>query len=140
MKKFLVSNFILFSICANAQTMVDTNKVWNVVECLNNFSYCGTNVYYFGSDTTIGPYTYKKFLVNSDSGNLAPPWRPQAVREDTTTKKIYFYTGGDFLAYDFSLNQGDTFNTNFGGCPFFLVVDSVDTVTLLNGEQESGCF
>lgn len=132
MKKLLLFLLTLIAIKANAQTLVDTNKVWNVVTCLN-FGGCGTAVLSFDGDTTIGTFQYKKLTVNRDSGSVGP-YYPIAAREDTLTKQIFFYENGEYLAYDFSLNQGDTFTTSMNGCNLQMIVDSVDTVSLLNGE------
>jgi len=138
--KILLTLFMTLALFgANAQTMVDTGKVWNVVECLN-FSSCHTSVFTFGADTTIGIYQYKKLIVGIDSGGSFGS-HPIAAREDTSSKQVFFYKGGnEYLAYDFSLNQGDTFASSIGVCQIQMVVDSVDSVTLLNGETRKRMF
>lgn len=139
MKKLLLSILTLITISANGQTMVDTNNVWNVVTCLN-FGGCGTTVFRFGADTTIGIHQYKMLKVNLDSGGVGFVF-PIAAREDTATKQVFFYYfNNEYLTYDFSLNQGDTFTTYINGCGFQMTVDSVDTVTLLNGESRKRMF
>jgi len=138
MKKLLLILLTLITIKANAQTLVDTNKVWNVVSCLN-FGPCGTTVFSFGADTTIRTFQYKKLIVNRDSAGFAYSY-PIAAREETITKRIYFYENGEYLAYDFSLNQGDTFTTSLNGCNLQMTVDSVDTISLLNGELRKRMF
>ena len=138
MKKLLLILLTLITIKANAQSLVDTNKVWNVVSCLN-FGPCGTTVFSFGADTTIGTFQYKKLIVNRDSAGFAYSY-PIAAREETITKRIYFYENGEYLAYDFSLNQGDTFTTSLNGCNLQMIVDSVDTISLLNGELRKRMF
>lgn len=150
MKKTLLFAFVLCSVFLKAQTLVDTNKVWNVVDCYN-FGPCGTTNYSFGADTTIGIYQYKTLLVDVDSAVFGTGYEPIAVREDTTLKQVFFYdVNGDALAYDFSLNQGDTYTTTIYQCTMLVTVDSVDTVIFLNGESRkrmyvsmsglSGCF
>jgi hypothetical protein len=138
MKKLLLITLSIITISTNAQTIVDTNKVWNVVTCLN-FGGCGTTVFSFGADTTIGIYQYKKLKLNLDSGGFGL-YYPIAAREDTITKQVFFYNNGEYLGYDFSLNQGDTFNTNMNGCVIQMTVDSVDSVMLLNGELRKRMF
>jgi hypothetical protein len=138
MKKILLVLLTIITLGVNAQTLVDTNKVWNVVACLN-FGPCGTTVFSFGADTTIGAFQYKKIIVNRDSAGFGYSY-PIAAREDTVTKQIYFYENGEYLAYDFSLNQGDTFITSLNGCNLQMIVDSVDTISLLNGEMRKRMF
>lgn len=122
---------------SKSQSLVDTNKVWSVVECiwLGPAQWCETNNYQFGSDTTIGLFTYKKLIGNPQFGY------PIGAREDTIAKKIYFVgSNGDYLAYDFSLNPGDTFTSINGGCIVPMIVDSVDSITLSNGESRKRLF
>jgi len=125
----------------NGQNLVDTGKTWNVIEWLN-YGEKGTMVYSFGADTIIGSNIYKKFIVNSDSGTTGGIGNlPLAAREDTIQKKVYFYrNSSEYLAYDFSLNLTDTFTANYCGMAYELVVDSVDSVMLLNGEMRKRLF
>lgn len=138
MKKHLLVLLTIITLGANAQTLVDTNKVWNVVACLN-FGPCGTTVFSFAGDTAIGTLQYKKLIVNRDSAGFGYSY-PVAAREDAITKQIFFYENGEYLAYDFSLNPGDTFTTNLNGCSVQMSVDSVDTIGLLNGELRKRIF
>lgn len=126
---------ILSLLKANAQTMVDTGKVWNVAKCLN-FGPCGTTNYSFGADTTIGLHQYKLLIVDDDSGAFWAPYEPIAIREDTTAKQIFFYIdSGESLIYDFSISQGASYTITFMGCNLSITADSVDTVVLLSGES-----
>ncbi len=134
--------FLVFVIpfgSVKSQNLVDTNKIWNVVEELN-YGESGTVVYRLGADTTIGTNVYKKILVNYDSASYIVGF-PIGIREDTISKKVYFSESNiEALAYDFSLNQGDTFITNLSGCNIQMIVDSVDTILLLNGETRKRLF
>lgn len=122
-----------------AQTLVDTNQVWNVVECIN-FGACGTVAFHFDGDTTIGIYQYKILTLNTIDGGGGFIY-PLAAREDTANKQVFFYYGNsEYLVYDFSLNSGDNFTTEINGCGFQMTVDSVDTVTLLNGESRKRMY
>ena len=134
MKKPLLLVLTSIAIATNAQTLVDTNKVWNVVTCIN-FGPCWTSVFYFDGDTTIGIHQYKKLMVSYDTSG-GGYFSSYVAREDTATNQVFFNSSGsEYLAYDFSLNQGDTFTTDIDGCTIQMTVDSVDTVTLLNGES-----
>ena len=141
MKRFSILLFTIFVFTSNSQSaaLVDNNKVWNVVVCLNPAP-CGTDVFQFGRDTMIAGQRYKLFVLNSDSGGLYNNC-PLAAREDTTMKQIWFTYGiGEFLAYDFSLNVADTFHTTGITCIDPILIDSVDTVILQNGEGRKRLF
>ena len=65
MKKIITVLIIIlfcFITTINAQTLVDTNKVWTVVDCLN-FGACETSIYKFQGDTIISGINYKKYPV-----------------------------------------------------------------------------
>lgn len=101
--------------------LVDTNKIWHLAEC-TNLSVCGTSVLYFEGDTTIAGTLYKKLIVNQDSGGVGS-YYPIAAREDTSAKQVFFYIGNtEYLAYDFSLTEGDTISTIIDGCSVLLTV------------------
>lgn len=130
---FIILWFCFSTYLGSAQVIVDTGRVWNVVECLN-FGPCVTFQYRFDGDSIINSIQYKVLLSN-DSGSIATTTQFLA-REDTVTHQVYFYSGGtEYLKYDFSLIQGDTFTTEIeGSCLIQMIVDSVDSVTLINGE------
>jgi hypothetical protein len=111
--------------------LLDTNKTWSVLTHWN-FGPYHTHTISLGGDTIIDARQYKKiigtFFLN---GYLSV-----AAREDTTSKQVFFYApyrNEEYLAYDFSLNQGDTFF--YSACGYEDIVDYIDTITLLNGEQ-----
>lgn len=142
MKKTFVSIIILLCLIKSVigQNLVDTNNVWYVVQ----YGYGGpysTSIFYFKGDTTIGSINYKKLLFDVDSLTYFFPI-PIAAREDTATKQVFFYDDfdGEYLIYDFSLNKNDTFSTYNGMCNIQYIVDSIDTVTLLNGEKRKRLF
>jgi hypothetical protein len=135
MKLLLTIFLTLTLITTNAQTMVDTGKVWNVVGCLNNFVVCGTTNYSFGTDTIIGIQQYKLLNADNDSGFLSF-YEPIALREDTINRQVFFYDiSGENLIYDFSITQGASYSTTVGGCDIGITADSVDTIILLSGES-----
>ena len=121
-----------------SQILIDTNKVWSVVECIN-FGGCGSTFYKFKGDTILGVYHYKK-LCGADSSMTN--WSYEYAMREDSSKKVFLYSNiiNDMLFYDFSLNVGDTFSTNLNGCSFQMVVDSVDSVMLLSGEIRKRLF
>lgn len=129
MIKFILGLFCIATISAKSQTIIDTTNIWNVIECVDGGN-CFTNTFQFGGDTTIGINQYKKIGYG-------------AMREDTG-KKFFYYdlqTQSERLMYDFSLNENDTFLSIMPcGDTFILVVDSIDSVTLLNGEKRKHYF
>jgi hypothetical protein len=137
MKKMLFLAFLAFTLNAKAQThysLVDTNKVWSVVECS---CCCYTTFYKFKGDTTFGVYHYKKLYATGDS-TLMNGWVYQnAMREDTIGKVYFYYESNDVLYYDFTLNKNDT-ATILGNDK--VVIDSIDTVTLLDNEKRKQLF
>jgi hypothetical protein len=137
---FTLIAICIISISTRSQSIIDTNKIWSVAECV--WSSCGTTSFKFVGDTVIGSYQYKTLYGSNDS-TLTNWYIYGAMREDTIGK-IYYHnlgSGGEGLIYDFNLIKNDTFTVGpstglpWLSCPIELVVDSVDTVTLLNGEQ-----
>ena len=135
MKSVVILFLISITTTLNAQNLVDTNNVWSTVECLAGGA-CGTTVVTFGSDTLINSILYKKVLETTDSVNYSNSFIT-AAREDTSAHKVYFYGGNEFLAYDFSLQQGDTFYNSWGWNYLVLMTDSI---TLLNGEKRKRIY
>ncbi len=140
MKKSLlvIPLFFMTTTVVKAQSLVDTNKIWKVVECLFNGD-CFTYSYKFEGDTTFGTHQYKKLYTATDS--MALFWHYETAMREDSSKKVYINGfSGESLYYDFNLLPGDTFLTNTNGCMVQLVVDSVDTITLLNGESRKRLF
>lgn len=139
---FLTAGLIAFYLQQlRSQTLVDTNKLWNVSTC-QNFGGCVTISYKFNGDTIIGTHEYKKLLYTSDS-SLKTNWYYYGAMREELSKKIYFHdlqNQNEYLLYDFGLNKKDTLTTNFNGCKIQMVVDSIDTVKLLNGELQKRLF
>ena len=135
MKKSIVLIIAIFTITTvNSQTLVDTNKVWTVVESIN-FGGSQTSIYKFQGDTIISGTNYKKLCYPSDTTMMSWSYY-RAFREDST-KKVYMHSyPNDLLFYDFNLNKNDTVTVH----SLFInssqmVVDSVDTTTLITGEK-----
>jgi hypothetical protein len=124
MKKFLVLIYWLISFSSSAQSLLDTTNSWNVIEGFDGGNFF-THTEHYNGDTIIGGHTYQKIM----NGGL---------REDTPGR-FYFYQFGfpvERLMYDFNLNVNDTFTSVMPcGVSADMIVDSIDSVTLLNGEK-----
>lgn len=112
-------------------SFVDTNKVWSVVEGYSLFSF-NTFYYKFKGDTIINNLVYNKMLANSDS-NMVNPWQYHAALREDSLHKVYIiqFNQPEKLLYNFNLQVGDTFHYS-QICN--LVVNSIDSVQLINGE------
>ena len=134
-KYFYILLFLSFvSSKIQSQNLVDTSKTWNVVEHFN-YGEKRTYIYYFEGDTSIGLQTFNKMKVFDPQDSLEGLFI--LVREDSISKRTYF---NNYLAYDFSLNLNDTFITNASGCQVEMIVDSIDTVSILDGSLRKRMF
>lgn len=134
-KKILLLLFLVFSHFAFSQKLLDTGKVWNIMECMYPGA-CLTNTWQLANgDTLVDNHTYK-IIEQTDS--LWGLYHSDMVfmREDSA-KRVYCMTNwGEVMLYDFNLQIGDTFrfgNSFFSQYAF--VVDNVDSITLMNGEK-----
>jgi hypothetical protein len=124
---------------------LDSNIVWLGLSW-NTFGgsctiYNDRDIYASG-DTTIGSFVYHKLYKNSYTYSFCGPWASlyyfgeyyKSFREDTIAKKVYLFENGvDTLAYDFSLNVGDTLpETCLGGCFSVCYIESIDSVLVDN--------
>jgi hypothetical protein len=144
-----------FSFSQTYHTLIRPNTTWDVMYYDYNInSTCGYvfgGRYFFNGDSLVNNILYK--IVKGHpiiEQNPSPPFCgpfyvdqgitgfAALMREDTITRKVYVFdqtNNADDLLYDFSLNPGDTLQSNYyAGFGLKLVVDSVGTVTLLNGE------
>jgi len=117
----------------------DSNAVWGMSAGCTDVA-CGDYAYikyYYGGDTIIEGFDYKKVLVEFlllTSGNccfVPGGLGPGFLRQDTVAKKVHWrdkFMDADTLWYDFSLNVGDTLNSflnNPWGPKTVLSIDSV---------------
>lgn len=154
MKKLLTLILLTTSVSTFAQNyfpLIRPNLVWQILNGDGSqiCSLSGGNRYFFQGDTTISGFQYKIIQANSivqiNAGPYCPPFAVDGssswitgsfIREGTSAKKVFVYDQGnnsDALLYDFNLIAGDTLNSTFAGQGFTLIVDSVKTITLLNG-------
>jgi hypothetical protein len=110
MKKIiLLSIFSVFSLQGYSQVykpLLDNLNEWHVTTC---FSGCLTDVYYTDGDTIVDGKAYKIL----DGFHYIS--RTFLLREEVNNKKVFLNKvalghNEEFLLYDFSLNEGDTFN------------------------------
>ncbi|MCF8308721.1 MAG: T9SS type A sorting domain-containing protein [Bacteroidales bacterium] len=129
----IITTLLLFSAISVGQSLIDTNKTWKVVENAN-WGASITNTYQFEGDTNINNLTYQKLFVAADSA--CTDWQLHTVMRENASGKVYRYSDytGEELVYDFELQENDTFEGSYYGAPIELTVDSVDMITLENGE------
>jgi len=119
---------------------------WSLPAC----SVTGTDRSFVNGDTLINSVLYSK--ISAYSGvNITPMPCPvwaydntsfytiALMREDTASKKVWRYNesiGEEFLLFDFSVMQGDTFITSFGWdtalSPDTFIVDSTSALLMLD--------
>jgi len=144
---------VTIALSVSSQTyhkLIRTNTFWDNfitdVQCyLTANRVCFTN-----NDTIIQGNTYRISrqyayqTQDTTSGLFCPPFVVSNtyglgtfLREDTILKKVYinepYDTPHDQLLYDFSLQVGDTLQSFYNG-NYTLVLTSIDTVTLNNGD------
>jgi hypothetical protein len=140
MKRILLTSiFASLTILVSSQSFLQENKTWNVVECMN-WGGCGTQTLRIQGDTTIGQTEYKKLFATNDT-TLSNWFEYGALREHQNIVYFYLFANEtEVVLYDFNVNIGENFisthnSIEYQGCPIELVVSSIDTVTIENGEQ-----
>jgi len=132
--------------------LVDTSKLWNVLETDMSGGTpqtSATNIIKIEpSDTIINDTIYKKVIQSKYNHNTPEDSLIGFIREDTVEKKVFFRRkspffyepeGVDRLLYDFSIIEGDTIEVfGYYFCEWFsnsYVVLSTDSINLLNNEK-----
>ncbi|WP_347374682.1 T9SS type A sorting domain-containing protein [Aequorivita sp. Q41] len=129
--------FVGFSIYSqDYKPLLDNLNEWHYTSC---YSGCLTDVYYTDGDTIVAGKNYKIL----DGFHFIS--RSFLLREDVANKKVYlnFISAGsseEFLLYDFSLNEGDTFNMLNPVSPFPsdggpFILDAIFEETLADGND-----
>jgi hypothetical protein len=108
------------------QPLLETNNEWHFTTCFNG---CLTDVYYTNSDTIVNGLSHKIL----DGYHYIS--RTFLLRENTEEKKVYLTKINPnridtYLLYDFSLEEGDTFDMKNPITPFpaeggLFVLDSI---------------
>ena len=139
-KSIILIAFLIITGISTSQTLniVDTAKLWNVVNCYNYASTSGSGCWMesfkFMGDTTFGGVQYKKLIVSTDS--LFSWTYHSAYREDISQGKVYRYTNsGEILFYNFSLITGNTFDFQIHGLNTSTKVSQIGSTTTLDGVQ-----
>ena len=143
MKKLMITTLMLLSVLqmvaqnVNKDSheylpLIEENKQWNVCYRIADVSEYTTAYKWFGEDTVINDLTYK--IIYSSKTNSPYQWQIDCfMREDPATQKVYIKSTNyhpERLAYDFSLNEGDTI---FANEQEYLVVQSVSDIILGDG-------
>jgi hypothetical protein len=159
---YILNVIILFStsgISQNYHPIIKNNKSWDQVYAVQGACWASCARYEFvDGETYINGVPYRNSVGYPFIGTygpqmtLCPPYsisnqpNPFArMREDTLAKKVYIYdynsTPTDQVLYDFTLNVGDTLHSAFAGQGDTLVLYSIETVSLANGElRQKFCF
>jgi hypothetical protein len=125
MKALMIMVILIWAPDISAQTyhpFLELNKNWTVevVYFMHIPPIVNQITYKYSGDTVINSVEYKNY------GTI--------IREDTIQKRVYLWHDGypndECLLYDFNAQVGDTIEA----CSFFLVIDSVSNIQLLNGE------
>jgi hypothetical protein len=157
MKKFTVSFLVIFSsLLGMSQAyhpLIRPNTYWDVGYRIEvQFCYTSAHRYEFiFGDTTVNGHSYRntrRYPITGEPGpgmTICPPYQVMNqwaimhyMREDTLSKKVYVYCNycnpTDQLLYDFSLNEGDTLNSEYATGGNDLVITSVSDTVLFNGQ------
>ncbi len=115
---------------ATSQTFVDTTKLWSIAECSAGpfSSYCHPVSYRLQGDTILGLYSYKKLYQTTDT--TLTNWGLDGALRDSGQKVFYHNFNNEYLLYDFGANVGDTIESILFCSYNYLIVDSVDTITI----------
>lgn len=135
MKKItLLFACVLISKFTYSQKLIDTGKVWNIMECFIPGA-CVTNTWEFkGNDTLLNNHTYK--IIEQTDSLWGLYHSDQVFMREDSAKRVYaISTWGEVKMYDFNLQTGDTFRFDNSFFWQYYVVDNVDSVTLLSGEK-----
>jgi len=128
----LVLSFILITSFSISQNLVQEGKTWNVVTC--SFG-CSTESFRINGDTLLDQTRYNKLYYTYDT-TLNNWIYYGGIRENNDKVYMYYkFDENERLLYDFTLAAGDVFSTYYNWCNINLKLESIDSVTLLNGEQ-----
>ena len=132
-------------------SIVDTINTWNIAvnyvneDPISPYNYWRTQIFTIEETIEINNIDYRKIMgydnPDLDSGELI-----YSIREDSTGKVFYFNGNTEITAFDFGLEQGDTFMiTSCTGGKFnqdYFVKATVDSVSsiLLNSEKYEAIY
>ncbi len=131
---FMVMLLILINVVQlQGQNLLTPGNTWSEVVCFGN---CDTYFLKSEGDTLINNMQYQILLKSDDSSQVS--WYYETCMRETEDNKVYRWDGTDeILYYDFGLEQGDIFTTSYNDCFIQMQVESIDVITLLNGEERA---
>lgn len=137
--RILLATFFLFgfsAFCQDYKPLLDNLNEWQLTSC---YFGCITDVYYTDGDTLVDGKNYKIL----DGFHYIS--RTFLLREEINNKKVFLNMvepglKEEFLLYDFSLNEGDSFRMQNPYSPFpqdggFFVLDSIVERPLEDGNE-----
>lgn len=123
-----------------SQQIVDTSKIWSIMEehCQPWGSNYSTNYFRFDNDTVIENKTYKKVWISEDEYHQEWNFYGAFIREENS--KVYFREifQEEGLIYDFNLEMGDSVvvNNTRGAEELTLFFTEIDSVEVEDGYRE----
>lgn len=127
---------LIFQSFGQYRPLLENNNQWHFTSC--NFG-CLTDVYFTNGDTLVNNLNYKIL----DGYHFQS--RTFLLRENTILKKVFLSkintnSISEYLLYDFSLNEGNTFNMENPSSPFPLhggeyVLDSIRMKPMVNNDM-----
>jgi hypothetical protein len=114
-------------------TLLDTNKIWSVLNIAYQENGTGSVFYRFSEDTIIKDLKYFKVYQSYDSTKLLWNYAQILVREDSGKVYKRDYRDSDILIYNFNLHLKDTITLEaLFEQQYKWVVDSIDSVIIQN--------
>ena len=133
--------------------VIELNKFWDQSN-EDGYDPCSFSPYryeFIEGDSIINGFSYRlskayPLIGNQGPGTMTcPPYLADTnfvlfacLREDTLARKVYIYdefsNPKDQLLYDFTLSIGDTLKSDYAGQGTVLILDTIEIVTLENGE------
>jgi len=124
----------------NYYPLVDTNKVWHILEEDIYPPSTITTIWKISGDTIWAEINYKKVFRSVDS--LQINWSLYGIIREDTTRKVYYKYLSDTterLLYDFNVIKNDSLYIPREVQEYPLVVDSIKTI-LINGKSRKQYF
>ncbi|MBI9036237.1 MAG: T9SS type A sorting domain-containing protein [Bacteroidales bacterium] len=138
----LIIGFLYNPSIAQTNSLVDNNRTWADLEihCLATGTSFSTKYIRMQRDTIFESVSYKDLEMCDDENQLEWIAAGGMIREQDNQVFYRAYFGnGEYMIYDFNLEQGDHFdleNPRFMNSPVTLEVTSIDSVELLDGKHK----
>ena len=145
LKIFLLLLLPAFTVAQNFIHFPDSGGLWKETYWWqpSPVFYNGIGDTYIEGDTVINDTVYHKVYnlrrdVFCSDSIISEPEYDGALREDTINQKVYYrgiINASDQLLYDYSLEIGDTLQTNMYTPYYGVYVTAIDTITTFDGVQ-----